>query len=50
MVREYPQQWFWFHKRWKNAHPDLYPEYFRRRAKRKAREQHKSATANRRTG
>jgi KDO2-lipid IV(A) lauroyltransferase len=50
MVREYPQQWFWFHKRWKNAHPDLYPEYFRRRAKRKARERHKSATANRRTG
>ena len=41
MVREYPQQWFWFHKRWKKAYPSLYPEYFQRRAKRKARERHK---------
>jgi KDO2-lipid IV(A) lauroyltransferase len=36
VVRAYPQQWFWFHKRWKHAHPQLYPEYHRRRAERLA--------------
>ena len=44
VVREYPHQWFWFHKRWKKFYPQLYPEYFRRRARRKAREQ-RQATA-----
>ena len=34
-IRAYPEQWFWFHKRWKRTHPDLYPEYqVRRRRKR----------------
>ncbi|MFP3870722.1 MAG: lysophospholipid acyltransferase family protein [Syntrophobacteria bacterium] len=40
-VRAYPEQWFWFHKRWKRHHPELYPEDLakrqRRREKRKAR-------------
>jgi KDO2-lipid IV(A) lauroyltransferase len=26
-IRSCPEQWFWFHKRWKRTHPGLYPEY-----------------------
>jgi KDO2-lipid IV(A) lauroyltransferase len=26
-ISEHPEQWFWFHKRWKRTYPDLYPEY-----------------------
>jgi KDO2-lipid IV(A) lauroyltransferase len=37
-VREYPEQWFWVHKRWKKFYPDLYPEYQARRRRRKERE------------
>ena len=40
-VRAYPEQWFWFHKRWKWHYPYLYPEDLamrrRRREKRIAR-------------
>lgn len=40
-VRAYPEQWFWFHKRWRGHYPYLYVEDLarrqRRRAKRKAR-------------
>jgi KDO2-lipid IV(A) lauroyltransferase len=25
-VRSYPEQWFWFHKRWKRSYPHLYKE------------------------
>jgi KDO2-lipid IV(A) lauroyltransferase len=37
MVRKYPEQWFWIHKRWKKYYPHLYPEYQLRRQRRKAR-------------
>ncbi|MBW2737505.1 MAG: hypothetical protein JRE64_01380 [Deltaproteobacteria bacterium] len=41
IVSLYPEQWLWFHKRWKRHHPELYPEDIarrqRQREKRKAR-------------
>ena len=38
MIRKYPEQWFWVHKRWKKYYPQFYPEYQLRRKRRKARE------------
>ncbi|MBL0731278.1 MAG: hypothetical protein JJW03_00265 [Desulfosarcina sp.] len=35
IVREYPDQWFWFHKRWKRYYPELYPEAIKRRDRRR---------------
>jgi KDO2-lipid IV(A) lauroyltransferase len=34
-VRAYPDQWFWFHKRWKRYYPHLYPEDLARRKRRR---------------
>jgi KDO2-lipid IV(A) lauroyltransferase len=39
MIRQYPEQYFWVHKRWKKYHPHLYPEYQLRRQRRKEREE-----------
>ena len=40
IVSLYPEQWLWFHKRWKRHYPELYPEDLasrrRRREKRRA--------------
>ncbi len=41
-VREYPDQWFWVHKRWKKYYPHLYPEYQARRKRRKAKKSGKT--------
>jgi len=35
MVRSYPDQWFWFHKRWKRHYPYLYPEDRAKRLRRR---------------
>ena len=35
MIRKYPDQWFWVHKRWKKYYPHLYAEYQLRRQRRK---------------
>jgi KDO2-lipid IV(A) lauroyltransferase len=34
-VRAYPDQWFWFHKRWKRHYPHLYPEDLAKRQRQK---------------
>ena len=34
IIRAYPAQWFWFHKRWKRHYPHLYPEDMARNQRR----------------
>ena len=36
-VRTYPDQWFWVHKRWKHHYPDMFPEYQKKRIRRRAK-------------
>ncbi len=42
-IKEHPDQWFWFHKRWKRHYPELYPEDIARRKKQKRKKRLKSA-------
>ena len=42
-VRQYPDQWFWVHKRWKKYYPDLYPEYQARRKRRHQRDKRRKS-------
>jgi len=35
IIRLYPEQWLWFHKRWKRHYPELYPEDLARRRRRR---------------
>lgn len=37
IIREYPDHWVWFHKRWRRYHPYLYPKDMAKRLRRKAR-------------
>ncbi len=41
MVRQYPEQWFWVHKRWRKYYPHLYPEDIARRKARRAKKNRK---------
>ena len=43
MIRRYPEQWFWFHKRWKTYYPELYKEDLERKRRQRARRQRKQA-------
>jgi KDO2-lipid IV(A) lauroyltransferase len=42
-VRQYPDQWFWGHKRWKKYYPHLYPEYQARRKRRHQRDKRRKS-------
>ncbi len=41
-IRAYPEQWFWFHKRWKRYYPFLYPQDLARRQRRREKRRAKS--------
>jgi len=45
VVRAYPEQWFWLHKRWKRHYPYLYPEDLARRQRRKEKRRLRSRKA-----
>jgi KDO2-lipid IV(A) lauroyltransferase len=40
-IREYPDQWFWFHKRWKVHYPHLYREDLERKRRSRERQRRK---------
>ncbi len=42
IVSLYPEQWLWFHKRWKRHHPELYPEDLARRQRQKEKRKARS--------
>ncbi len=44
IVREYPDQWMWYQRPWKKAHPELYPEWEARRQRRKKRKKKRAAS------
>jgi KDO2-lipid IV(A) lauroyltransferase len=46
VVRSYPDQWFWFHKRWKRHYPQLYPEDIARRQRRREKKRALEKKAN----
>ncbi len=41
-IRSYPDQWFWFHKRWKVYYPHLYREDLEKKRRKQEREQKKA--------
>ena len=44
-IRAYPEQWFWFHKRWKRHYPYLYPEDLARRKRRKEKKRRRHVSS-----
>ena len=46
-VRAYPDQWFWFHKRWKKHYPHLYKDLAARQRRRERKKQAKHAETER---
>lgn len=46
VIRLYPEQWFWFHKRWKVYYPHLYPEDLARKKRQRARQQKNQLKSN----
>ena len=40
-IRANPEQWFWFHKRWKKHYPQLYPEDLARKRRKRERRREK---------
>jgi Kdo2-lipid IVA lauroyltransferase/acyltransferase len=44
-IRECPDQWFWFHKRWKRHYPHLYPEDLARKRRKRERRREKKLGA-----
>lgn len=42
-IEKYPEQWFWFHKRWKRYHPELYTEDIAAKIKRREKRRLKGA-------
>jgi len=42
-IEKYPEQWFWFHKRWKRYHPELYAEDIAVKIKRRKKRRLKAA-------
>ncbi len=39
VIRAHPEQWVWFQRPWRKAHPELYPEWVARRGRRNKRKQ-----------
>jgi KDO2-lipid IV(A) lauroyltransferase len=44
-IAAYPEQWFWFHKRWKRHYPQLYPEDLAKRERRRKKRRAQSRAA-----
>ncbi len=47
IIRRYPDQWFWFHKRWKAYYPHLYPEDLKKAKRKEARRRRKMSPVRR---